>query len=795
MNIHNILKIFMMVSSAIVLFSVRGSAAHDEGTEVQQQAPQLSQQQGNITQTTTTLSEARAFIASTSLNELVFFGGGDNGSGAGPTNQVDICNATSGSWTTATLSLPRRRLAATSLKNVVLFGGGWNGVSTYYNNVDIYNVSDGSWSTATLSQARGLLAAASVEDVALFGGGVNGTSYVFNVVDIYNVTNNVWTSTSLSEARYYLAATSVANRWALFGGGTIDGTNASDVVDMFDSLNGIWSVWRLNQSRYGLTATAIGNLALFGGGTVDGNQPSNVVDIFNLTSPQTWSIATLSVARYYFAASSIGDIVAFGGGTPDNNANFSAAVDMYNVTSNIWFTAILSQPRDYIASSSSINKIFFGGGYNGSRLNVVDIFEIPLPLSPPSSSSQIPSLPLPSNPTTNNLTILSNVPSITTLPISVSATVSNPKGSNVGINVLPLAAIVGIVIGIVALLIGIGVVLFLILFIKRRKPKKKYKQEQIAKNSIHSEKRETMVIENVVDTIHNYDGTNTISTTSSATTTTTYQPGTETLQGLSPGQILLNELEIGQEIGEGTYGRVCVGKWKKYRVALKFCQNRGKMEEFLREANLMISLPPYPNVVRMYGVSIDGTQPIIVMEYCAGGSLDKLLYDKQERISNERKIGWVHEIAEGMRHLHKYNIVHRDLAARNILLSQPYPSDAHLKISDFGMSRMLQQDIEGKTMNKVGPIRWMAPESVGQQVYSKKSDVWMFGILVYEIVAQREPHTMINPSEIPILIRDKGFTPTVPNGCPEKLRQLMEMCWNRQPQQRPSFEVICGLLE
>jgi serine/threonine protein kinase len=97
--------------------------------------------------------------------------------------------------------------------------------------------------------------------------------------------------------------------------------------------------------------------------------------------------------------------------------------------------------------------------------------------------------------------------------------------------------------------------------------------------------------------------------------------GVETLKGLSPGQIPLTELEIGSEIGSGAYGRVCVGKWKKnkYRVALKFCQNKGKIDEFMREANLMISLPPHPNVVQMFGVCIEGSQPIIVMEYCSGG--------------------------------------------------------------------------------------------------------------------------------------------------------------------------------
>jgi serine/threonine protein kinase len=80
-------------------------------------------------------------------------------------------------------------------------------------------------------------------------------------------------------------------------------------------------------------------------------------------------------------------------------------------------------------------------------------------------------------------------------------------------------------------------------------------------------------------------------------------------------------LEIGRELGQGRYGRVCIGKWKtkNIRVALKFCQNQSDINEFMREMNLMISIPPHRNVVRMFGVSIDGTQSIIVMEYCDAG--------------------------------------------------------------------------------------------------------------------------------------------------------------------------------
>jgi serine/threonine protein kinase len=174
--------------------------------------------------------------------------------------------------------------------------------------------------------------------------------------------------------------------------------------------------------------------------------------------------------------------------------------------------------------------------------------------------------------------------------------------------------------------------------------------------------------------------------------------------------------------------------------------------------------------------------------------LDKLLYDKTQHISEEQKIRWVHEIALGMCHLHQHNIVHRDLAARNMLLSHSNPAIAQLKISDFGMSRVLQQDIESKTKSGTGPVCWMAPESIAKKIYSKKSDVWMFGVLIYEIVARCEPHGDKDPLRTSVEIRESYITPDIPRDCPMRLRELMEMCWQKQPDQRPSFEAIVAIL-
>jgi len=209
------------------------------------------------------------------------------------------------------------------------------------------------------------------------------------------------------------------------------------------------------------------------------------------------------------------------------------------------------------------------------------------------------------------------------LPSQLNASTlhSTPQTNNVLVGIL-----IGSLIG--ALLLVGGIFVLLLLLRKKRKNKKLKNDRNNEDFLIKTQRKATVVLES---------GTNTVTSNETNTTMTIYQSRTETLKRLTDFQIPFNELETGKEIGEGTYGRVCIGKWKKYRVAVKFCQNRGKMEEFMREANLMISLPPHPNVVRMYGLSIDGTQPVIVMEYCAGGSLDKVLYDTQEHISDEQK--------------------------------------------------------------------------------------------------------------------------------------------------------------
>jgi predicted Ser/Thr protein kinase len=750
----------------------------------------VSAQRTSITHITANLSQSRDYLAATSSGELVFFGGGYNATG--PSDRVDIYHVTSGSWTSATLSVPRGQLAATSVENLVFFAGGTIGKLSqplYSNQVDIYSTLDGSWSTGNLSQSRSNLAATSVGNLALFGGGQTATN-LSDIVDIYNVTNNMWTTATLSQARSSLAATSVASQYALFAGGYDGLTTSSNVVDIYDSWNEIWSTATLSQGRELLAATSVGSLAFFGGGqTTSGNSASNVVDIFNSTS-QTWSTATLSQSRTNLAAASIGDIVAFGGGMSDNFSSVSI-VDMYNVTSGIWFNATLSQPRSGVVATSLANDIFFGGGSaSSSNLFVVDIFCLD-----------------------GGCLLLQN-------PILATANLSAPTGPSIHpvSSSAEVSVVVGVVFGVAVPSVG-GGILFVIIIIKRRKYKKKqptetslshsdantqnlatieqqqqqHDQEQRQGQSEQKvqQKEQTSTSFSISGGTYDSREASTKEHTTTDITRSESEFATSTQRTLKHSHISFNEIVIEKKLGSGSYGKVCLGKWNAAPVALKFCKKKGKVEDFMKEIELMIELPPHPNVVQLFGVSFDGPHPVIIMEYCAGGSLDSWLFDSEDTIPEEHKMKLIRGIAAGMLHLHKYNVVHRDLAARNILLT----ASGDPKISDFGMSRILKETQQGKTYNSIGPIRWMAPESLAQQTYSKKSDVWSFGIVVWEIFAQSEPHLDVDPIDVGTLIRDKFLTPEIPSDCPEKLRQLMEMCWNKDPEKRPSFEAICQILE
>lgn len=153
-------------------------------------------------------------------------------------------------------------------------------------------------------------------------------------------------------------------------------------------------------------------------------------------------------------------------------------------------------------------------------------------------------------------------------------------------------------------------------------------------------------------------------------------------------------------------------------------------------------------------------------------------------------------VSRGMAHLAERGIVHRDLAARNILLSKL----CEPKVSDFGMSRVLSEESgSGQTSSTVGPIKWMSPENIGSRTFSEKSDVWAYGVLLYELIVGHEPYLNEELLEIAVSIRDTARTPLpmIPKDVhvPKYLMEVMEMCFKPAPEDRPTFVDIAKLLE
>jgi serine/threonine protein kinase len=135
--------------------------------------------------------------------------------------------------------------------------------------------------------------------------------------------------------------------------------------------------------------------------------------------------------------------------------------------------------------------------------------------------------------------------------------------------------------------------------------------------------------------------------------------------------------------------------------------------------------------------------------------------------------------------LHNNNIVHRDLAARNILLS----GTGEPKISDFGMSRLVNDNKGNTTKSNVGPIKWMAPESIKRKEYSKKSDIWSFGVVVWEVVTGQEPYKDEDLMELALNIRDTGKHLQIPD-CEPIFQSIMTYCFNAEPHDRPVNQKI-----
>jgi len=184
----------------------------------------------------------------------------------------------------------------------------------------------------------------------------------------------------------------------------------------------------------------------------------------------------------------------------------------------------------------------------------------------------------------------------------------------------------------------------------------------------------------------------------------------------------------------------------------------------------------------------------MVMEYLGMGSLYNLLVEKRQELQHETIVSIFRGISAGMLHLHKENLIHRDLASRNVLL-QRLDDRIIPKISDFGYSRFVE-NIEGggKTASATGPLKWMAPESLASKVYSKKTDVWSFGVVMWEVINRSIPFPDLDAFTAGSQVAFKRLTLSLPNKSEWPIeRDIMQRCFLQDQESRPNFDIICQM--
>ncbi|KAM9565456.1 ephrin type-B receptor 5 isoform 3-T6 [Guaruba guarouba] len=281
----------------------------------------------------------------------------------------------------------------------------------------------------------------------------------------------------------------------------------------------------------------------------------------------------------------------------------------------------------------------------------------------------------------------------------------------------------------------------------------------------------------------------------------TYEDPNEAIREFAK-EIDVSFIKIEEVIGSGEFGEVCSGRLKhpgkrEYTVAIKTLKSGYTDEqrrEFLSEASIMGQFE-HPNVIHLEGVVTKSRPVMIVTEFMENGSLDSFLRQKEGQFSVLQLVGMLRGIAAGMRYLSDMNYVHRDLAARNILVN----SNLVCKVSDFGLSRFLEDDASNPTYTgalgcKI-PIRWTAPEAVQYRKFTSSSDVWSYGIVMWEVMSygERPYWDMSNQDVINAIDQDYRLPP--PPDCPTILHLLMLDCWQKERVQRPKFEQLVSALD
>ncbi|KAM7059105.1 mitogen-activated protein kinase kinase kinase 10 [Molossus nigricans] len=269
-----------------------------------------------------------------------------------------------------------------------------------------------------------------------------------------------------------------------------------------------------------------------------------------------------------------------------------------------------------------------------------------------------------------------------------------------------------------------------------------------------------------------------------------------------PQEIPFHELQLEEIIGVGGFGKVYRALWRGEEVAVKAARLDPERdpavtaEQVCQEARLFGALQ-HPNIIALRGACLSPPNLCLVMEYARGGALSRVLAGR--RVPPHVLVNWAVQVARGMNYLHNdapVPIIHRDLKSINILILEAIENhnlaDTVLKITDFGLAREWHKTTK---MSAAGTYAWMAPEVIRLSLFSKSSDVWSFGVLLWELLTGEVPYREIDALAVAYGVAMNKLTLPIPSTCPEPFARLLEECWDPDPHVRPDFGSILKQLE
>lgn len=259
----------------------------------------------------------------------------------------------------------------------------------------------------------------------------------------------------------------------------------------------------------------------------------------------------------------------------------------------------------------------------------------------------------------------------------------------------------------------------------------------------------------------------------------------------------LSQLFIGNKFASGAHSRIYRGIYKQRAVAVKMVripthkeETRAKLEQQFKSEVRLLSRLYHPNIVQFIAACKKPPVYCIIMEYMSQGTLRMYLNKKEPySLSVETILRLALDISRGMMYLHSQGVIHRDLKSSNLLLND----EMRVKVADFGTSCLETQCREAK--GNMGTYRWMAPEMIKEKPYTRKVDVYSFGIVLWELTTALLPFQGMTPVQAAFAVAEKNERPPMPASCQPALAQLIKRCWAANPSKRPDFTYIVSALE